>query len=67
MKKTINYRLIAEYLGKSENTIKGWNKKSPNLLELVKFGMLCKINDLDEQKISKMIEMQEIFREKKII
>lgn len=57
------YKDIAEILGKSENTIKGWKQKFPELLELVRIGVYCKKNALDEEKISKLIEIQRIIKD----
>ncbi|MFH0710153.1 MAG: hypothetical protein V2A75_08105 [Pseudomonadota bacterium] len=62
MKKDITYKEIGEILGKSENTIKGWKQKFPKLLEFVKIGVLCKLNDLDEEKIRKLIELQKLIK-----
>lgn len=64
MKKQLSYKEIGDYLGKSENTIKGWRQKFPALLELVKIGAFCKHNNLDIEKINKLIELQEIIKEK---
>jgi len=50
---------IAKYLSKNENTISGWNTKQPALLELVKLGAFCKKNNLDADKITKLVEIQE--------
>ena len=61
MKKATN-KEIAELAGKSEQTIKGWNSKFPKLSELVKLGSLCKINNLDEEKIIKLIELEQIIK-----
>jgi len=57
--KNIVYKDIAEYLGKKEGTIKNWKANHPVLLELVKLGAFCKKNDLDIDKITKLIEVQE--------
>ena len=64
MKKQLSYKEIGDYLGKSENTIKGWRQKFPVLLEFVKVGAFCKKYDLDVEKIEKLIELQEIIKEK---
>lgn len=64
MKKQLSYKEIGDYLGKSENTIKGWKQKFPILLELVKIGVFCKNNDLDIKKINKLIELQEMIKDR---
>jgi len=64
MKKNITYKEIGDYLGKSENTIKGWKQKFPVLLEFVQIGVFCKKNNLDIDKISKLVELQEIIKGK---
>lgn len=63
MKKKVMYKDIAEMLGKSEQTIKGWKNRFPVLLEVVKLGALCKVNDLDEEKIIKLSELQEMLKD----
>ena len=62
MKKKITNRDLSVILGKSEQTIKGWNSKAPELLELVRLGGLCKINNLDIEKIIKLSELQELMK-----
>lgn len=64
MKKLITYKEIGDYLGKSENTIKGWKQKFPVLLEFSQIGAFCKKNDLDIDKIIKLIELQDIIKGK---
>lgn len=64
MKTKITYEEIGILLGKSGNTIKGWKQKFPALLSLVKIGAFCKENDLDEEKIIKLIEIQELIKGK---
>jgi hypothetical protein len=55
---------IANYVNKNENTISGWNSKNPQLLELVKIGAFCKKNNLDIEKIKKLVELQELIKDK---
>jgi len=62
MKKKITNRDLAVMLDKSEQTIKGWKSKAPELLELVRLGGLCKINDLDAEKIVKLTELQDLMK-----
>lgn len=61
MKKDISTTEIANYLEKSASTISGWNTKFPKLLELCKLGFFCKKNDLDIEKIKKLIEVKQMF------
>ena len=61
MKKETTHKEIAEHLGKSVNTINGWTNKFPELLELCKIGIFCKKNDLDIEKIKKIIEVKQMF------
>ena len=63
MKNKVTYKEISELLGKSEQTIKGWNSKAPELLELVKLGALCKMNDLNSEKIIKLSELRSVIKE----
>ena len=60
--KNVLYRDIANLLDKSEGTIKNWKKQHPVLLELTKIGAFCKLNDLDIEKIRKLIELQEMIK-----
>jgi len=57
--KNILYKDIANYLGKTEGTIKNWKINHPVLLEFCKIGAFCKKNDLDIEKIKKLVEVQE--------
>lgn len=61
--KDITYKEIAKDLGKSTNTITSWKQKFPLLLEYVKLGAFCKKNNLDTEKIKKLIELQNIIKE----
>jgi len=62
--KNVLYRDIAEMLGKKEGTIKNWKLHSPVLLDLVKLGAFCKMNDLDIHQIKKLIELKSVINEK---
>lgn len=53
---------IAFFLKKQINTINSWNSRNPQLLELTKLGAFCKKNNLDMEKIKKLIELQEIIK-----
>jgi len=57
--KNIQYKDIANYLGKSEGTVKNWKNSHPVLLEFCKIGAFCKENNLDINKIKKLVEVQE--------
>jgi transposase len=59
MKQKVTNKEIAEIIGKNEQTIKGWKSRFPELLEVVRLGTLCKINNLDKEKIIKLVELQE--------
>jgi len=58
--KEIQYKDIAEYTGKSINTIKGWKVKFPALLELVKLGAFCKKNNITMEMIKSCIEIKKM-------
>lgn len=64
MKKEATYDEIGDLLGKSGNTIKGWKQKFPELLKYVKIGVFCAQNNLDEEKIIKLIEIKELIKGK---
>ena len=64
MIKKVSNKELAIMLDKSEQTIKGWNSKAPELLELVRLGALCKTNNLDFDKIIKLSELQELIKDK---
>ncbi len=57
--KDITYKELAEDLNKSEATLKNWKQKFPVLLEYVKIGAFCKHNNLDIEKIKKLVDIQE--------
>lgn len=59
MPKKATYKEIAEYLDKNEGTIKNWKANHPHLLELVKLGMICKKNGIDEPKLLKVLQAVE--------
>jgi hypothetical protein len=61
-KNKITHGDIANYIGKSIDTINGWKKRQPKLLELVKLGMECKKHNLDVEKIQKIVEIQETIK-----
>jgi hypothetical protein len=61
--KNIRYKDIAEFINKSEQQIKWYKSNNPDMLELLKLGALCKKNNLDTEKIKKLIELQSIIKE----
>lgn len=61
MKKVSNQE-IADMVGKNVGTINGWNKNQPNLLKLVRTGAFCEKNNLDIDKIKKLVELQEVIQ-----
>ena len=65
MKNKVTNKEIAELIGKNEQTIKGWKSRFPELLELVRLGALCKVNNLDAEKIIKLSELQEVIKSNK--
>ena len=65
MKRKVTNKEIADLIGKNEQTIKGWKSRFPELLELVRLGTLCKVNNLDAEKIIKLSELQEVIKSNK--
>ncbi|MCK5111048.1 MAG: hypothetical protein KAQ94_05955 [Arcobacteraceae bacterium] len=61
--KDINNNDIVEYTGKSYSTIAGWSSKQPKLIEVVKLGSFCKKNNLDIDKIKKLIAVQDMIKD----
>jgi len=61
--KNITYKEIAQNLDKTEGTIKNWKKNHPVLLEYVKLGAFCKKNDLDIEKIKKLVDIRDSIKE----
>jgi len=59
--KTIINKDIANQIGKSEQTVRAYKVNNPNLLELLRIGMLCKKNNLSETDIKKLLELKESF------
>ncbi len=61
--------MTLEEVGKSVNksgaTINGWKYRNPELLEVVTIGAFCKKNNLDIEKIKKLVELQEIIKDSK--
>lgn len=50
---------IAEFTGKSIDTVNGWKQKQPNIDKAVRIGVFCIKNNLDTDTIKKLIEIQE--------
>ena len=59
--KSVTNKEIANYLKKQVSTVNGWKSRNPELMELCKLGAFCKKNDLDIEKIKKLVEMKEMF------
>jgi len=64
MKKKVTNKELGELIGKSEQTIKGWKTRFPMLLEVLRLGALCKVNNLDAEKIIKLSELQDVIKTK---
>ncbi len=60
--KDIIYKDIAESTQKSESAIKQWKKNNPELLEIATIGTFCRKNNLDIDKIKKLVEIQEMVK-----
>ena len=62
-------KMTLEEIGKSVNksgiTINGWKYRNPELLEAVTIGAFCKKNNLDIETIKKLVELQEMIRDRK--
>ncbi|MEA2017797.1 MAG: helix-turn-helix domain-containing protein [Campylobacterota bacterium] len=64
MEKNITYKQISEKINKSEHTVKQWKQRFPKMLEYCKIGIFCEKNGLDLNKIAKLIEIQEMIKDK---
>ena len=60
--KKVTYKDIAEYVNKTEGTIKHWKRINPELLELTKTGAFCKKNNITIEHIKKCVELQELVK-----
>lgn len=58
--KEIIYKDIAEYIHKSEQTVRGYKVNNPDLLNILKLGAFCKKNNISIEKIKKCVELQEL-------
>lgn|GEM_PF-3503301 len=54
------YKQIASLIGKSTPTIKGYKINNPELLELLKLGSLCKLNQISEKDIELILNLKTI-------
>ena len=63
--KDITYKELANYLDKSEHTIKQWKQKFPILLEFSKTGAFCKKNNITLEDIKACIKMKELAKDPK--
>jgi len=50
---------IGNIVNKEAATINGWKYRNPELLKAVTIGAFCIKNDLDIDKIKKLVEVQE--------
>lgn len=64
MKKKDIFEHIARFVGKSPLTIKNWQARQPELYDLASLGMFCKINNLTEEEIVKLMELKELIKGK---
>ena len=64
MKKITNED-IANYTDKKVGTISHWKRISPGLLDLCRIGAFCKKNNLDIEKIKKLVAVQDMIRDNK--
>lgn len=60
--KKMSLEEIGNSVNKSAQTINGWKYRNPELLEIVTIGAFCKKNDLDIEKIKKLVEVQEMIK-----
>lgn len=60
--KNVTYKDIAEFINKSEQQIKWYKSNNSDMLELLKIGAFCKKNDLDINKIKKLVEIKEAIK-----
>jgi hypothetical protein len=58
--KNVTYKEIAEYINKTEGTIKNWKSSHPVLLEFSKIGAFCKKNGINIDMIKNCIELKEM-------
>ena len=58
--KKVTYKDIAEYIGKSLDTINGWKQRQPKLLEAARVGIFCKKNNITIEHIKKCVELQQL-------
>ena len=56
---------IGNYVNKAKGTINSWKYRNPELLECVTIGAFCKKNNLDIEKIKKLVELQELIQNSK--
>ncbi len=62
MKTDIKNKDIADFVGKSLDTVNGWKQRQPKLLEAVKIGVFCKKNNLSLEDIKSLIELKRKFK-----
>ncbi len=59
----IKYKEIANLINKSESTIKGYKLNNPQLLELLKLGSYCKVNNITLNDLDMLIQFKKIQKE----
>ncbi len=59
----IKYKDIAKLINKSESTIKGYKLNNPELLDLLKLGSSCKINNITLNDLDILIQFKKIQKE----
>jgi hypothetical protein len=59
----IKYKEIANLINKSESTIKGYKLNNPELLDLLKLGSSCKINNITLNDLDMLIQFKKIQKE----
>jgi len=64
MKKKELFEHIARFVGNSPLTVKNWQARQPKLYDLVSLGMFCKLNNLTEEEITKLMEIKELIKRK---
>ena len=59
----ITNKEIAEYIGKSLDTVNGWKQRQPKLLEAVRTGIYCNKNKINIDMIKNCIQLKKLARD----